>query len=84
MLEKRLDELVGEVRLAGLDRRLYFLPYGMVLALQGMLKDGKVNSWEHHHFMQAVDADGTMNRDQKTKVRRIVDGWFATDSGTKA
>ncbi|MHB8633436.1 MAG: outer membrane protein assembly factor BamB family protein [Thermoplasmatota archaeon] len=81
LLERRIEELTAQARMSALDRRFHFLPYGMVLRLQGMLKDGAVNEWEHDHFLKALEAE-PMTRAQREKVRSLIDSWFQRDSTT--
>lgn len=77
----RVDELRHRVRLAEVDDRLDFLPQGMVRTLREMLLDARITSWERRHFLDALDRDAILTTDQKRKVAKMVDGWFARDAG---
>lgn len=81
IVEKRVDELARKVRLGTLDRRFEFLPLGMVNALREMLNDGHISAWEHRHFLDALERDELLTREQKEKVRALIDSWFERDSG---
>lgn len=78
-LERRNDELRQRLRLAELDERLDFLPFGMVKALQEMLQDHRVTAWERHHFLEALERDRTMGPKQKARVAAMVHQWFVAD-----
>ncbi|MHB8605035.1 MAG: outer membrane protein assembly factor BamB family protein [Thermoplasmatota archaeon] len=84
VLERRIEELARTLRLGELDRRFEFLPMGMVNTLREMLKDGTISAWEHRHFVDALERDALLTPEQKTKVRSLIDGWFAHDSGVTA
>ncbi len=81
LLERRIEELLGRLRLGAVDARLHFLPYGMVLTLQQILKDGQINAWEHRHFIEALDGERLLAAGQKKEVRTLIDSWFRKDAG---
>ncbi|MGQ0535509.1 MAG: hypothetical protein ACT4PT_05515 [Methanobacteriota archaeon] len=80
LLMARVDELHKGLRLGVVDHRLAFLPLGMVEHLRSILADNQVTAWEHKHFIDALERDDLLSADQKEKVRRLVDDWFARDS----
>lgn len=80
VLEKRIDELAREGRLASLDHRFDALPHGMVRRLRTMLEDGHVTQLEHAHFVEALEAEDLLTKQQKRLVRELVDSWFERDS----
>ncbi len=81
ILEKRIEELSGKVRLGILDERFDYLPLGMVRRLEQMLADGQVSVWEREHFEQVLSQDGFLTEAQKGEVRALVDAWFSDDAG---
>jgi outer membrane protein assembly factor BamB len=84
ILEKRIDELRGTLRLGALEGPLRFLPYSMVLALREVLADGRVTAWEREQFLAALERDEHLHPEQKQKVRAQLDAWFAHDAGAAA
>ncbi|HLE96526.1 MAG TPA: PQQ-binding-like beta-propeller repeat protein [Candidatus Thermoplasmatota archaeon] len=84
LLERRIDELARDLRLAALDERFQFLPLGMVRQLHEMLADGRVTEWEREHFETALERERTMSDEQKANVRALVEEWFARDAGDGA
>jgi outer membrane protein assembly factor BamB len=83
-LERHVDELAAQARLRTLDHRFAFLPHGMVLTLQGMLADGRINAWERQVLLDLLDKDTMLTRGQKARTRELVEGWFARDSRGRA
>jgi hypothetical protein len=81
VLQGRIEELARGHRLAAIDERFDFLPYGMVRRLRGMLDDGRITSWEHEHFVEALRGDPALTAAQKTRVRSLIDAWFSQDAG---
>jgi hypothetical protein len=74
VLERRIDELTGRVRLANVDEELAFLPHGMVLTLHDMLADGRVTPYERARFLRALkDAPG-LTTDQRRKALAVLEG----------
>lgn len=82
IVEERIRDLRREVRTALLDDRFAFLPHGMVLRLEDMLADARINAWEREHFLKALDAEGTLTDEQKERVRNLIDDWFERDTGS--
>lgn len=80
LLEKRVDELSGQVRMAHLEDRFSFLPLGLVRQLERALADGRLSGWERSALLQAVASDATMTAEHKDKVRALVDSWFEGDA----
>lgn len=80
LLEKRIDAHMASARLSALDERFHFLPYGMVLALQDMLRDGRINAWERRHILAAIDQEPTITHLQKATLVGLVNKWFAEDN----
>ena len=83
ILEKRIEELSGKVRLGILDERFDYLPLGMVRRLEQMLSDGQVSAWEREHFEQVLSQDMFLTEDQKGEVRELVEAWFGQDAGVE-
>lgn len=84
LLERRIDELARDLRLAALDERFQYLPLGMVRQLRDMLADGRVTQWEREHFETALERERTMSDEQKAKVRMLVAEWFARDAAGRS
>lgn len=83
LLEKRVDELSASVRLSTLEDKIDFLPVGIAKTLRAMLADGRITGWEHRSIMAAIEHDTILTGEQKERVRRLVDDWFARDTQTK-
>lgn len=79
-LAGRVDELRRGLRLGAVDARLKFLPHGMVLQLQRLLADARVDEYERDHLMAALDQETSLTPGQKDEVRRVIDGWYARDA----
>ncbi len=84
ILVQRVVDLRHKLRMGQMDRRLNFLPYGVVQALQEHLRDGTLSLWERDHLVKVLDEDKILSSKQKTEVRSIIDGWFEKDAGAKA
>lgn len=80
VLEKRIDELLRNLRTGVLDDRFDFLPRGMARRLEQMLGDGRITAWEREHFLVALRADNLLTPPQKRQVEVMVDGWFRRDA----
>lgn len=80
-LERRVDELRRGLRLGAIGDKLKFLPYGMVVHLQRLLADARVDEWERTHFLDALGHQAELSEPQRALARRIIDEWFARDSG---
>lgn len=80
-LERRNDELRRGVRLGAIDETLKFLPHGMVVQLQRLLADARVDEWEREQFSAALDAQNDLSPAQRRKARKVIDDWFARDMG---
>lgn len=79
LLERRLDEAARQVRLDALEARFGFLTVGMARALRGMLTDARISAWERQHVLDALEQDKDLTAEQKRRVRRQIDAWFAED-----
>lgn len=75
VVESRIDELRGELRISMLDERFAFLPHGMVRTLERMLEDGRINAFERDALMQALDEQDMLSEEQKGKVERLIGQW---------
>ncbi len=84
ILLQRVVDLRHKLRIGQMDRRLNFLPYGVVQALQEHLRDGTLSLWERDHLVKVLDDDKILSAKQKGEVRGIIDGWFEKDAGAKA
>lgn len=82
-LTGRIDELRRNLRLGTVDARLKFLPHGMVLQLQRLLADGRIDGYERDHFVAALEQERSLTARQRAEVARVVDSWFARDAGQK-
>jgi hypothetical protein len=79
VLERRIDELAGKARLAGVDEELSFLPHGMVMALRDMLADGRVSSWERSRFLDSLAATPGLTEAQRAKAASVLETWYGRD-----
>ncbi len=80
ILVQRITDLRHKLRIGQLDRRLNFLPYGIVQALQEYLRDGMLSLWERDHLVRVLDEDRILSATQKGEVRKLIDGWFEQDA----
>jgi hypothetical protein len=62
--------------------RLKFLPHGLVLQLQRLLVDSRVDAWERSHFLDALEREKDLTKFQKQDVKRLIDSWFTRDAAT--
>lgn len=74
VLERRIDELTGRVRLANVDEELAFLPHGMVMTLRDMLADGRVTPYERARFQRALKDAAGLTADQRRKALSVLEG----------
>lgn len=79
LLDKRIEELLKDLRRQAIDARLGYLPHGMVNLLQGMIADGRVSVLERQHFLDALARDAFLTEAQREDVRALVDGWFTSE-----
>ncbi|MBI2076937.1 MAG: hypothetical protein HYT80_01005 [Euryarchaeota archaeon] len=80
----RVDELRRGLRLGAVDAKLKFLPHGMVLRLQKVLADARIDEYEREHFLSALKHETSLTRGQRVEVERLIDGWFARDAAVRA
>ncbi len=80
VLDRRIDELRGDVRVNSLEDRFDFMPVGLMKTLQRILADGHITTGEHENFLTALDANKMMTETQKDKVKKLIDRWFVRDA----
>ena len=83
VLERHVDELRRALRLAPLHDELDHLPQGLVRRLERILADGHVTKYEHGRVLAELQADGALSRQQKEKLRSVLDAWRARDAGAE-
>lgn len=81
-LEKRVDDLLRSLRLSAVDEALESAPHGIVLRLKRLLADARVDALERADFLRALDQQ-PMAEDERERVRRLVETWFARDELTR-
>ncbi len=79
-LERRVDELRKGLRLGTVEDKLSFLPHGMVVSLQRLLADARVDEWERKHFIEALEKEKDLSSAQRATARKVIDDWFARDA----
>lgn len=79
LLERRIDELGGIVRLKALDERFGFLTLGMARVLRDVLEDSRVTTVEKGRLLDALDKDDAMTGLQKRRVRAQIEAWSRKD-----
>lgn len=82
ILDARIEELRRSVRLGAVEGVLGELPHNLVIALQQMLRDGRINAWERRHLSELLERSEVLSSDQKARVRALVDRWHAHDETT--
>ena len=80
VLEDRIDELARGGRMADLEARFDFLPFGFVKQVQEMLADGRLSGWEHDQLDRLLAADGSLSAVQKNRVRGLLGAWAKEDA----
>jgi hypothetical protein len=60
------------------------LPHGMVLHLQRLLADSRIDAYERDHFVKALEGEPDLSAKQRSEVIRLIDSWFARDADMKA
>lgn len=82
-LMSRIDELRRGLRFGTMDARLKFLPHGMVLHLQRLLTDARIDDYERDHFLAALELESSLTNRQKAEVAAVVDSWFTLDANER-
>ncbi|HLE96738.1 MAG TPA: PQQ-binding-like beta-propeller repeat protein [Candidatus Thermoplasmatota archaeon] len=83
-LERRIDDLTRTLRLHELSDLLDLLPRGMAHALEEVLADGRVTTWERRSFLEVLEHDRVMPAEMKVRVRALIDEWYARDNTVAA
>jgi len=84
LLERRIDDLTRTLRLHELSDLLDLLPRGMAHALEEVLADGRVTTWERRSFLEVLEHDRVMPPEMKVRVRALIDEWYARDNTATA
>jgi outer membrane protein assembly factor BamB len=80
VLDARIDELRGQVRVNSLEEKFDFMPVGMMNQLQRILADGHISKGEYEMFTAQLAKTRGLTAEQKGKVKTLVDRWFARDT----
>lgn len=80
VIERRAIDLTSKLRKSLLRDEFSFLPTPLFLLLEEMLADGRITTWEHRHFLTAVDHEASLDPGQKARVQALVRRWLDTDA----
>lgn len=80
LLERHIDGLARQLRLAAVDDELGFLSVRMAKLLRGILTDGRIDAWEKEQFLDALERDERLTPAEKEKARAVVGDWSGRDA----
>ncbi|HVM44370.1 MAG TPA: PQQ-binding-like beta-propeller repeat protein [Candidatus Thermoplasmatota archaeon] len=80
-LLRHADELAARLRVGFIEERFGFLSVHLARRLRAILEDGRVSPFERGQFLDAVEREAALTREQKGEVRQAVEERATRDVG---
>lgn len=80
IVERRLDELLGEARVAMLVEAFDELPHSLLMRLEAMLADGTMSPADHKLFSSLVERASFLTPEAKRDISQRAAAWVQQDA----